>query len=173
MNLSHCPNHTFPGLTAKLYGYQKKAVAWMCWRESLSFPLGEGTTVGSLDLPPPPALGASAGTLAPPHPPDRFHDESLLGIMWRRLRLNPWVAETDRQPESPEGPSGGPSSGQQRQRQRHSHVVFINVADGRVSLSRPPSPVRPLVPGGLLCEEMVSVGAFCMMTLCIKGFCKE
>jgi hypothetical protein len=33
--------------------------------------------------------------------------------------------------------------------------VFLNVLDGRIAMEAPSIPMAPLIPGGLLCEEMV------------------
>ena len=146
------------GLKARLYSYQRRALAWMCWREGhfcASTPRGDVETlagnndgrdgkgqeipVSAPSVPPVPVLPV----------PDAFHDAALNAIIWRTVALP--LRESPHGPDGPERDGVGSGGGIE--------VVYLNLAEGVASLSPPPTTVeKPIVPGGLLCEEMVSVG---------------
>lgn len=88
-------------------------------------------------------------------PPPAFHDAALRGITWRRLLL-PVRCGTAIAAAPP--PSEGGSNNDSSRGVEGFRTVFLNLADGSAALDEPPVPEGPVVPGGLLCEEMVRGG---------------
>ena len=99
--------------------------------------------------------GAGAGSS---QPIPAFHDAALRGVIWRRLllpvrRLLLPVQSGSATTTAPP-PEGGSSDSSNRGAGDY-RTVYLNLADGSAALHEPPVAEGPVVPGGLLCEEMV------------------
>ena len=100
--------------------------------------------------------GAGAGSS---QPIPAFHDAALRGVIWRRLllpvrRLLLPVRNSTATTAAPPLPEGG-SSNVSNRGAGDFRTVYLNLADGSAALHEPPVAKGPVVPGGLLCEEMV------------------